>query len=132
MSVTKISLVQRLITNKGTKCNSLTQQLRSQMETCFFKSHCTKNKRPYKNPQIRLPHKTRSQLEERTRVQTSQIPGKKNLQTQVPLPYAFNIKNTTQLIYDLKDIPFDQNIRLASFDVSNMYTKIPTDEKLLC
>jgi hypothetical protein len=54
----------------------------------------------------------------------------KKLQTHVPLPYAFNIRNTVQLINDLKDIPFDQNLRLASFDISNMYTNIPTDELL--
>jgi hypothetical protein len=26
--------------------------------------------------------------------------------------------------------PFDPNLRLASFDISNMYTDIPTDEFL--
>jgi hypothetical protein len=51
----------------------------------------------------------------------------KKLQTHIPLPYAFNVKDTTQLINDLKNIPFDQNLRLASFDISNMYTNIPTD-----
>jgi hypothetical protein len=54
----------------------------------------------------------------------------KKLQTNVPLPYAFNIKNTIQLINDLKNIPFDQNLRLASFDISNMHTNIPTEELL--
>ena len=44
--------------------------------------------------------------------------------------YAFNINNTTQLINDLKDIPFDPNLRLSSFDISDMYTNIPTDELL--
>jgi hypothetical protein len=54
----------------------------------------------------------------------------RKLQTHIPLPYGFNIKNTTHLINDLKDIPFDQNLKLASFDISNMYTNIPTDELL--
>jgi hypothetical protein len=54
----------------------------------------------------------------------------KKLQTHVPLPYPFNIKNTIQLINDLKNIPVDQNLRLASFDISNMYTNIPTEEIL--
>jgi len=50
------------------------------------------------------------------------------LQTYIPLPYAFRVKNTSQLINDLKDIPFNQNLRLLSFDTSNMYTNIPTDD----
>jgi hypothetical protein len=52
----------------------------------------------------------------------------KILQTYIPLPYSFNVKNTVQLIDDLTDIPYSQNLRLASFDISNMYTNIPTDE----
>jgi hypothetical protein len=40
----------------------------------------------------------------------------------------FNVKNTTQLINDLTDIPYDQNLRLASFDITNMYTNIPTNK----
>jgi len=54
----------------------------------------------------------------------------KKLQTHVPLLYTFNIKNSIQLINDLKDIPFNQNLRLASFDISYMYTNIPTDKLL--
>jgi len=29
---------------------------------------------------------------------------------------------------DLKDIPIDKNTRLASFDIANMYSNVPTDE----
>jgi len=36
------------------------------------------------------------------------------------------VKNTTHLIVDLQEIPYDQNLRLASFDITNMYTNIPT------
>jgi hypothetical protein len=32
------------------------------------------------------------------------------------------------LIEDLHGIPYDQNLRLASFDVTNMYTNIPTHD----
>jgi hypothetical protein len=49
----------------------------------------------------------------------------KNLQTHVLLPFAFNIRNTVQISNDL-----DQNLRLASFDISNIYTNITTDELL--
>jgi hypothetical protein len=52
------------------------------------------------------------------------------LKTHIPLLYAFNMTNTTQIINDLKDILFDQNLRLASFDISDMYTNVPTDELL--
>jgi hypothetical protein len=52
----------------------------------------------------------------------------KKLQTFVPLPYTFNVKNTTHLINDLSEIPYDQKLKLASFDITNMYTNIPTSE----
>jgi hypothetical protein len=44
------------------------------------------------------------------------------------LPYSFNVKNSSQLINDLLDIRFDPQYRLCSFDISNMYTNIPTDK----
>jgi hypothetical protein len=49
-------------------------------------------------------------------------------QTYIPLPYAFNVKNTVQVINDLADILYNQKLKLASFDISNMYTNIPTEE----
>jgi hypothetical protein len=51
------------------------------------------------------------------------------LQTHTSLLYTF-ITNSTHLFNDLKDIPYDHNLRLASFDISNMYTYIPTNELL--
>ena len=54
----------------------------------------------------------------------------KDLQKYIPLPYAFNVKNSIHLMKDLLDIPYDNNIKLASFDIMNMYTNIPTDELL--
>jgi uncharacterized protein (DUF1697 family) len=52
----------------------------------------------------------------------------KILRTYNPMPYSFNVKNTVQLIDDLADIPYNQKLRLASFNISNMYTNIPTEE----
>jgi hypothetical protein len=52
----------------------------------------------------------------------------KKLQLYLPLPYAFNVQNSAQLIKDLDEIPVDDNIRLISFDITNMYTNVPTDE----
>ena len=52
----------------------------------------------------------------------------KKLQTYTALPYCFNVKNTTSLITDLQGIPYGQNLRLASFDITNMYTNIPRHE----
>jgi hypothetical protein len=43
------------------------------------------------------------------------------------LPYSFNVKNSPQLIHDLLDVKFEPQYRLCSFDISNMYTNIPTD-----
>jgi hypothetical protein len=53
------------------------------------------------------------------------------LHTHTPLPYTFNVKNTAQLINDLTDIPYDNNLRLAFFDITNMYTNIPTNDLLV-
>ena len=33
-----------------------------------------------------------------------------------------------QLMKDRSDIPYDNNIKLASFDIMNMYTNIPTEK----
>jgi hypothetical protein len=52
------------------------------------------------------------------------------LHTHTPLPHMFNVKNTSQLINDFTDIPYDHNLRLASFDITNIYTNIPTNELL--
>jgi hypothetical protein len=44
------------------------------------------------------------------------------------LSYSFNVKNSVQLISDLTKLPIDNHTRLCSFDISNMYTNIPTHE----
>jgi hypothetical protein len=44
------------------------------------------------------------------------------------LPYTFNIKSTSHLIEDLNNIPYSQNLKLASFDTANMYTNILTND----
>jgi hypothetical protein len=43
------------------------------------------------------------------------------------LPFSFNVKNSPQLIQDLTDLRFELQYRLCSFDISNMYTNIPTE-----
>jgi hypothetical protein len=45
-----------------------------------------------------------------------------------PLPYSFNIVNTTHLIQQLKQTPITPSTRFASLDTSNMYSNIPTQE----
>jgi hypothetical protein len=50
------------------------------------------------------------------------------LKTHIPLPNVYNIKNSTHLIEELNNIPVNSNIKLASFDITNMYTNIPTEE----
>jgi hypothetical protein len=52
----------------------------------------------------------------------------KKLLAYIPLPYTYNVKNTTHLINDLKEILYNQNLSLASLDIANMYTNIPTGE----
>jgi hypothetical protein len=38
----------------------------------------------------------------------------RKLQSHMPLPSAFNVLNTTQLIEDLPDIPYNNRLKLAS------------------
>jgi hypothetical protein len=54
--------------------------------------------------------------------------SQKNLPCTSPLPYAFNIKKPTHPITDLNDIKIDLDLKFASFDISNMYSNIPTTE----
>jgi hypothetical protein len=41
-----------------------------------------------------------------------------------PLPYPFNVRNSTQLIQELKTTPILPSHTFASLDISNMYTNI--------
>jgi hypothetical protein len=43
----------------------------------------------------------------------------------IPLPYTFNLKNTTQLIQAFKETPLLPNYKFASLDIANMYLNIP-------
>ena len=50
------------------------------------------------------------------------------VQQLTPLPFMFNIKNSTQLIHELKQTPLTPSSRFASLDITNMYSKIPVKE----
>jgi hypothetical protein len=52
----------------------------------------------------------------------------KVINTHVPLPNVYNVKSSADLIKDIKSIPYCDTLRLASFDINNKYTSIPTDE----
>ena len=52
----------------------------------------------------------------------------KNLETFIPLPHIFNIKNSVHLMNDLNEIPFEKYLKFLSFDITNMYINIPTKE----
>jgi hypothetical protein len=41
------------------------------------------------------------------------------------LTYTYNVENTMYLITDLQTIETDENRRLYSFDIENIYTNIP-------
>jgi hypothetical protein len=49
------------------------------------------------------------------------------LSTLIQLPFSFNVKNSPQLIQDLSELKFESQFRMCSFDISNMYTNIPTE-----
>lgn len=54
----------------------------------------------------------------------------KKLNTLAPLPYAYNIRNTSHLIKDLNNFTHNKDISMISFDIQNMYTNIPNEEVL--
>jgi hypothetical protein len=47
------------------------------------------------------------------------------LQTHIPPPNTFNVKNSRHLMDELMEIPYQQDIQLVSFDIENMYYNIP-------
>jgi Tfp pilus assembly protein PilO len=47
------------------------------------------------------------------------------LQTHIPLQYTFNVKNTTHLIADIKGIQVDPDLKFSSYDITDMYSKVP-------
>jgi hypothetical protein len=44
------------------------------------------------------------------------------------LPYTFKVQNSHSIIQSLQNIEIDENTKLCSFDIENMYTNIPTSE----
>ena len=52
------------------------------------------------------------------------------LKEYIPIPNAFNVPNSVHLMKDLADIPCVTELRLASLDILNMYSNIPTKELL--
>ena len=57
---------------------------------------------------------------------TKMLAGK--LTSYTPLPFAYNVTNTVQLMNDLTDIPYDHSIKFAPLDISSMYSNIPTKD----
>jgi hypothetical protein len=45
-----------------------------------------------------------------------------------PLPYSFNINNTTERIHELKRAPITPTSTFAYLDITNMYCNIPITE----
>ena len=45
-----------------------------------------------------------------------------------PTTLLLNVKNSIHLMHELQEILFDNDLKLVSFDISNMYTNIPTNE----
>jgi len=50
------------------------------------------------------------------------------LKSRLPLPNMYNVQNSTHLMNDISQILFVPGLKLASLDISNMYTNIPTKE----
>ena len=89
----------------------------------------TNHKGPGENPQRRLSRKTSDQLKKAPAYKIAKMLNKK-LQTYIAVPYTYNVKNTTHVVNDLKEIPYNRNLSLASLDITNMYTNIPTGAQI--
>jgi len=50
------------------------------------------------------------------------------LKSHIPLPNVFNAQNSVQLMRDLSDIPFVPSLKIASLDISDIHTNIPTED----
>jgi hypothetical protein len=44
------------------------------------------------------------------------------------LPNAYNIQNYSNINHNLRNTKIDENTKLCSFDIENMYTNIPITE----
>jgi hypothetical protein len=71
--------------------------------------------RPIKNCKISPGYKLAKMLAEK-------------LTSHTPLPFTYNVTNTVQLMNDLTGIPYGHNIKLASLDISSMYSNILTKD----
>jgi len=54
----------------------------------------------------------------------------KVLKEYIPLPNIYNVPNSVHLMKELADIPYAPDLRLASLDISNMFSHIPVKELL--
>jgi hypothetical protein len=45
-----------------------------------------------------------------------------------PLPHAFKLKNTQDLLKNINETPMKPHYTLASLDITNMYSNIPVKE----
>jgi hypothetical protein len=52
------------------------------------------------------------------------------LKTYIPLPYTYDVPNSVQAMKDLADIPCVPGLKIASLDISNMYTNFPIKDLL--
>ena len=50
------------------------------------------------------------------------------LKTHLPMPNVYNVQNSIQLMNDISQIPSTPELKLASLDISNMYTNILTKD----
>jgi hypothetical protein len=46
------------------------------------------------------------------------------------VPHTFNVKNTAHLMNELTDLPYDRSIKIASLDISNMYSNVRIKEMI--
>jgi hypothetical protein len=52
-----------------------------------------------------------------------------NLELHNPLPHIFIVKSRIYVIKDLQ-IPFNKDLKFVSFNITNMYSKVPVKELL--
>jgi hypothetical protein len=98
------------------------------MEIHKPKPNQANNKKFHKITQNRPAHTTNNQLATHTGTQISQVINGKDKIISGPTIYL-QIKNTPKLIQELKQTPLRPTSAFASWDITNMYSNIPTEGK---
>lgn len=90
------------------------------METCKFKPLFTQIRDLIKIHKINSPIRPTVNWKDALAYKLARMLAR-NIEMFIPLPYTLKVKNCIQLTNDHRDIPFDNDLKFVSFDITNMY-----------